>query len=428
MAAVQSNTPALRFPEFDGAWEEKCIDDLIQDNTLDKPMDGNHGNIHPKASNYVKEGIPFVMANDIKNGCLDLVNTVKLMVGQANRLQKGFARRGDILLTHKGSVGLTAIVPSLETPYIMLTPQVTYYRIKDEKKLSNNFLRTYFDCSYFQKPLKIFADSGTRPYIGIIEQRKLKIKMPIVEEQKKIADFLTAVDRKIGLLSKKKDLAERYKKGVMQKLFSQSLRFTQDDDTPFPDWKEKKLGKVIEAHNSGIYKNKKLYGSGTNIVGVGNIYSIEAVDGQAFSKVPLSQDEIKKHTLREGDILYSESSLVRSGIAKSVYVTHKGEGTAFAWHTRRLSVNRDIIHSTYLYYYLESSKARKFITSVATQTALTGITTKDYFQTPVCIPNIEEQQKIAYFLSSLDQKITHISQQITQAQAFKKGLLQQMFV
>ena len=131
-------------------------------------------------------------------------------------------------------------------------------------------------------------------------------------------------------------------------------------------WEVFSLASIVEKHNSGIYKKKELYGRGINIIGVSNFFDIDAVDGQLFSRVPLSKQEVDRYTLKEGDIIYTESSLVRSGIAKSLYVTAKGEGTAFAWHTRRFSVNRKRSHPAFLYYYLASDTARRFIVSVVT--------------------------------------------------------------
>ncbi len=109
-------------------WEYLKIKDLIDREYIEKPMDGNHGEIHPKKSDFVDDGIPFVMANNIINGKLDFNSCHHISLKQAENLQKGFSYSGDILLTHKGTVGNTTIVEQMVTPYIMLTPQVTYYR------------------------------------------------------------------------------------------------------------------------------------------------------------------------------------------------------------------------------------------------------------------------------------------------------------
>ena len=105
------------------------IKDLIADEAILEIQDGNHGEKHPKESDYVEEGIPFLMARDFQAGQLDLRGACKIPKSLGDQLRIGFARTGDVLLTHKGSIGLVAIVPEV-ADYVMLTPQVTYYRTK----------------------------------------------------------------------------------------------------------------------------------------------------------------------------------------------------------------------------------------------------------------------------------------------------------
>jgi type I restriction enzyme, S subunit len=104
------------------------IQELVDQGVIAKPMDGNHGSIHPKSSAFVNSGIPFVMASDLVDGAIHFNGCAYLRKEQADRLQKGFAYKGDVLISHKATIGVTAIVPQVEH-YVMLTPQVTYYRV-----------------------------------------------------------------------------------------------------------------------------------------------------------------------------------------------------------------------------------------------------------------------------------------------------------
>jgi len=184
------------------------VKDLVDRQVLDRPIDGNHGEIHPKSEDFVPEGVPFVMASDLRNGRVDYANCAKITERQAEGLRKGFARNGDVLLTHKATIVATAIVDYDKHPYIMLTPQVTYYRVRDPKALSNRFLKHYFDSSLFQQTLHMLASSGsTRAYLGITEQQRLPVVLPPIEKQQKIAGILSAYDdliannqRRIALL------------------------------------------------------------------------------------------------------------------------------------------------------------------------------------------------------------------------------------
>lgn len=218
--AEGASVPELRFPGFEDEWESQSIQKLIDIDYLLPPKDGNHGNIHPKSSDFVKEGIPFIMASDIRDGAIDFAGCSKLRKEQADCLQKGFSLKDDVLLTHKGTVGEVAVVPEIPFPYIMLTPQVTYYRVKNKKKLYNKFLAYFFVSDIFQKGLSSISGGGTRAYIGITEQRRLNLSVPTnIYEQQKISDCLSSLDDLIVAEDKKVKELKAHKKSLMQQLF-----------------------------------------------------------------------------------------------------------------------------------------------------------------------------------------------------------------
>ena len=110
-------------------WKETTIGGMFESGMITQIQDGNHGEIHPKVKDYVEEGIPFIMANSLHEGQIDFDKSKKLPQSITDKLRVGFSMPGDVLLSHKGTVGEVAIVPNeIEWPYIMLTPQVTYYR------------------------------------------------------------------------------------------------------------------------------------------------------------------------------------------------------------------------------------------------------------------------------------------------------------
>lgn len=214
--------PRFRFPEFQKAeeWGPTTVGALVEASYLFPPKDGNHGNIHPKSSDYVANGIPFIMASDLNDGVIDIENCHFISKEQADSLQKGFAMEGDVLLSHKGTVGEVAVVRKINTPYLMLTPQVTYYRVNDRKKLSNEFLAQLFVADAFQSNLVEVSGGGTRAYIGITEQAKLRLLLPRdVEEQQHIATCLCSLDTLITAETQKFEALKTHKKGLMQQLF-----------------------------------------------------------------------------------------------------------------------------------------------------------------------------------------------------------------
>ncbi|MFT8400100.1 MAG: restriction endonuclease subunit S [Lentilactobacillus diolivorans] len=157
-------------------------------------------------------------------------------------------------------------------------------------------------------------------------------------------------------------------------------------------WEQRKLEDITKYHNAGIYVEKSKYGKGKNIIGVSNIYDNDVVDGTVYSVAPVADE---KYILHNGDLLYGESSLVLKGIAKTMCVNSAGDGTAFAWHTRRFTIDQQICSPYFLMLELNYDfKLRKYFMSVATQTALTGITTSDYFRAEITFPSVVEQRAI----------------------------------
>ncbi|WMX16334.1 restriction endonuclease subunit S [Aureispira sp. CCB-E] len=216
---------ASKLGEIPLDWEVVKIGELKQQQVFSKIQDGNHGELHPTASDFVEEGIPFIMAN-----CITKLNQLKIdlakriSIDQYNSLRIGFTKTNDVLLTHKGTVGLTALIKK-EHGNLMLTPQVTLYRIGDESRIIKDYLYYYFQSEIFQKIIDKYSKQSTRAYIGIIAQQKLPIILPSnIQEQKKIAEILSTVDEKLDILQEKKAAYQAMKKGLMQQLLTGQVR------------------------------------------------------------------------------------------------------------------------------------------------------------------------------------------------------------
>ncbi|WP_345889377.1 restriction endonuclease subunit S [Shewanella algae] len=184
------------------------VGDLIDSGDIIEIQDGNHGNDHPKASEYVSSGIPFVMASDLSFGKVDMAGCKKLAKDRADKLRIGFSYPGDILLSHKGTVGLVAVTPAV-SDYIMLTPQVTYYRVNESGRLLAKFLEVYFRSRSFQKILKSLSAQSTRAYIGITAQKKLPVPLLSVNKQSEIINIWNQFQNEATLLSDAKSKSTR---------------------------------------------------------------------------------------------------------------------------------------------------------------------------------------------------------------------------
>jgi type I restriction enzyme S subunit len=209
-------------------WEEKTISEIVENGILSKPLDGNHGETHPVKSDFKESGVPFVMSKDLAEGLVNQKTCHFISREQADLLRKGFSVDGDVLLTHKGTIGRVAILKT-DLDYVMLTPQVTYYRVLNKEVLYNRYLFYYLKSPIFQKPMNEIAGIGsTRAYIGITKQRELKIRFPNnLNLQKEIAERLDALSLEIkkleAIYAQKVEDLDEMKKSVLQKAFSGEL-------------------------------------------------------------------------------------------------------------------------------------------------------------------------------------------------------------
>jgi len=183
-----------------GEWRSTTVRQLVEEGVLERPIDGNHGEIHPKTSDFVEHGIPFIMASDLVGGRVDTKHCAFISEKHARALRKGFALPGDVLISHKATMGRTALVDQLDVPFLMLTPQVTYYRVRDPSRLVARYLKLYFDSPDFQALFETWGQKGsTRAYLGITAQLDLPIVLPSPAEQRAIAHILGTLDDNIAL-------------------------------------------------------------------------------------------------------------------------------------------------------------------------------------------------------------------------------------
>jgi type I restriction enzyme S subunit len=256
-------------------WRYASIGELESEGVIAEIQDGNHGERHPKSADYVPSGVPFVMAKDLKDGRLDLEDCSFIPRALADSLRIGFAKPRDVLLTHKATMGRVAIVPD-SFDYVMLTPQVTYYRVGDEKRLSHTYLKYAFLGPDFQHQLNSDSDQSTRKYIGVMAQRRLRIPYPPPDEQRAIAHILGMLDDKIELNRQMNQTLEAMARALFQSWFVdfdpvRAKAESRDPALPkhladlFPDrledselgeipkgWRVKALGDVTQYLNRGI--------------------------------------------------------------------------------------------------------------------------------------------------------------------------------
>lgn len=208
-------------------WESKSVREWVAEGVLAKPQDGNHGEIHPTKADFVDVGVPFVMAADLVAGEVDTVGCRFITESQAKSLRIGFAESGDVLLSHKGTIGRVAILETCDD-YVVLTPQVTYYRPLKSERLTKDFLYFCLMSPGFQSQMTEIADAGsTRAYIGITKQLDLELTLPPIEEQfalaSKLGEIQDASVRLAAIYERKLAALDELKKSLLHRAFTDLL-------------------------------------------------------------------------------------------------------------------------------------------------------------------------------------------------------------
>ena len=242
--------------------------------------------------------------------------------------------------------------------------------------------------------------------------------MRVTQEQIKIANFLKAVDEKISQITQKSDLLARYKKGVMQQIFSQQLRFKDDDGLEFPDWEDGKLDDAF------VYKNGKSFEN--ELVENGEYYLITLNSIDISGKLKADHKRVSKS---DYSLITNDLIMVLSDVAHGNFLglTDIIPSENFVLNQRmgglRAKINIDVrFASLYINY---NQKYFKLHGQGSSQLNLSKGSVLDFDLPRPCL---KEQTKIAYFLTAIDDKINHNQTQLNAMKQYKQGLLQQLFV
>ena len=239
----------------------------------------------------------------------------------------------------------------------------------------------------------------------------VKINIPVVQEQQKIASFFSTLDQKIELNERKLEALEELKKGLMQKIFNREIRFKQEDGSDFPKWNNKRLGEVACLNNGRAYKQEELLNEGKYIVlRVGNFFTNEKY---YYSNMEL---ESCKYA-HKGDLLYCWSASFGPKI-------WGGEKVIYHYHIWKIDpINID---KNYLYYYLQRDVEN--LEQEMNGGTMMHLTKSNMELRSIEIPVIEEQTKIASLFIHFDKKIELVLAKINSLKNLKQGFMQQMFV
>jgi type I restriction enzyme S subunit len=409
----QKKMPQLRFPEFAGAWESMKLGSIAK---------------FSKGKGISKNDISEVGDTEcIRYGQLythyhELINEV---ISKTNIAAKDLvlSEENDVIIPASGETHI-----DIATASCVLKSGIALGGDLNIIKTKNNgvFLSFYLN---YKKKLDIanLAQGISVVHLYSNQLALLSLNIPTLPEQQKIASFFTAIDQKIFQLKRKKDLLEQYKKGVMQKIFSQEIRFKDNDGKEFQKWEKKKLGEVYNITSSKRVFQDEWTKSGVPFYRAREIVKLSE-SGYVDNELFISNEMYDEYKSKYGVPQKNDLLVTGVGTIGVLYVVKENEKFYFKdgniiWFKSSGSIN-----SQFVKHLFRTRIIRKQIEDNASITTVGTYTIESANKTVVPFPNIREQTKIANFLSAIDDKINHTQEQIEKTMIWKKGLLQQMFV
>ena len=412
MEKMKMMVPELRFPGFSGEWEEKKFRNLI----IESKLGGNYENA------VANKGVPVIKMGNLGRGDINL-NKVQYLPENKSYNEDDILKTSDLLFNTRNTLELVGKVSIWrnELPFALYNSNLMRLKFNELIEPSNQFMNYLFNIKKSIEQLRSIAN-GT-PSVAAIYGKDLnhfRASFPSLTEQQKIASFLTAVDEKLQALKKKKDLLMQYKKGMMQKIFSQELRFKDDDGNEFPEWEEKMLGEVGTFIGGGTPSTK------TPSFWNGDIPWISSSDltDESIFRINTTRFITSEAVLKTATKQIPEKSVLivsRVGVGKVAV-------NEVALCTSQDFTNLILYSDNYIFFaYLLKLKTNKLL-EFNQGTSIKGFVKNDLEALQIAVPSLPEQTKIANFLSAIDEKINLCATRIEKTKQYKKGLLQKMFV
>ena len=367
-------TPKLRFSEFKGEWKRFLLKDIVEIKA--------GGDLPPFWSKEKNDEFKFpIFSNSLENYGL---------YGYS-KLPKITAKES-VTVTGRGSVGIPVFRKGAYTPIVRLLTLIP----------KNSYVT---DCKFLElaiQSIHIFIESTGVPQLTSPQIGAYRIVLTEYKEQQKIASLFCAVEQKINLLTKKKEALETYKKGLMQKIFSQELRFKREDGTDYPEWEVTYLGELCSITTGKLDANAQVE------------------DGRYLFFT------CAKEVFRIDEYAFEGASLLISGNGANVGYIHNYEGRFNAY--QRTYVLQNIgVNRHYLQYYLEQNLQRR-IHREKKDGNTPYIVMSTLSMMKIALPSEIEANKIARAMMTIDESLKQLTKKLNSTIEQKKGLLQQMFV
>ncbi len=405
--------PSLRFKEFYSSWSEVQLGSV-----------GTFKNGLNKGAEDFGFGFPFINLLDVFGRVEIDKPELKLVNASKKDLESYTVKKGDVFFIRssvkRAGVGET-VVARRDLENTVYSGFLIRYRT--DGSINSDFKKYCFWTNNFRSLLIRFSTSSANTNINQESLSQLTVIIPRTDEQQKIASFLTSVDSKINQLTEKRRLLKEYKKGVMQQIFSQQLRFKDEDGKAFPEWKFVPLNKLANKQ-SQKNRDKTVKEVLTNSAKHGIL-----LQSSYFDKEIAKEDNTDNyHVVDVDDFVYNPRISVLAPVGpigrnKVIRGVMSPLYSVFRFN--------NLVELDFIEHFFTGATWHKYMHSVANFGARhdrMNISSSDLMSLPCPYPCLEEQQKIAQFLQSIDKKVDSVTQQVEQTKLFKKGLLQQMFV
>ena len=402
--------PALRFSEFKEDWKPVKLNEVFKRKSIK-----NKGSI-----------VKSVLTNSATQGVILQNDFFDKEIANQNNLEGYYIVEIDDFV-YNPRISKSARVGPLKRNNLSIGVMSPLYTVLKNLKGDLGFFEYFFETKYWHKYMKGIANYGVRhDRMNITNDgfENLPIPYPVIEEQTKIASFLVTIDQRISQLTEKKQQLEIYKKGITQKIFSQQLRFKDENGKVFPKWEKKKFDSIFKRVST------------KNIEDNQNVLTISAQHGlinqqDYFNKSVSANDVTGYYLIKKGDFAYNKSYSKGYPMGAIKCLTKYEKGVV---STLYICFNiKDKSNENFYEHFFESGMLNKQIHKIAQEGArnhgLLNMSVIEFFKDiDVFKPVIQEQKKIANFLNAISEQIQKVSEQLEATKIFKKGLLQQMFV
>ncbi len=403
----KKNVPELRFPGFEGEWEEKQFADFTKINQ------GLQIAINERKTEYSPE-LYFYITNEF----LRPNSQTKYFI--ENPPQSVIANKEDILMTRTGNTGkvVTNVFGAFHN---------NFFKIKFDKNLYDRlFLVEVLNSSKIQNKILSLAGSSTIPDLNHSDFYSISSSYPLLREQQKIGKFFSKLDRQIELEEQKLELLKQQKKGYMQKIFSQELRFKDENGNDYPEWESKSIQEIFENKGGTALETEFNFDGNYKVISIGS-YSINSTYNDQNIRVNKNK-KTEKYILSKGGLAMVLNDKTKDGkiIGRSIFID-KDNQYIYNQRTERLIPFAEN-DNKFLWFLMNTDLIRNKIKGMMQGATQVYINYSSIKLISIQLPLLEEQQKIRGFLEVLSGITTEQLHKIDQLKERKKAFLQKMFI